>query len=135
MYNTNYSDYYIQPDPASLLQRDMAPFFTVFDTTVDWPQPKQIRFRGQFVLDPADCFDELRQRFEWHGFTPIIREEDDGQIALIALPVRLRSARLPLDCQPAPLCSHRLFHPLHRGYLRNGRFRTGAARDMARLAV
>ncbi len=44
-----------------------------------------MRFRGKFVVDPADCYDELRRRFELHGFTPLIREED-GRLALIGLP-------------------------------------------------
>jgi membrane-associated protease RseP (regulator of RpoE activity) len=86
MYNSDFSGYDAPPDPAYLLQRDIAPFFTVFDVTTDWPQREQIRFRGRFVIEPADCFDELRQRFEWHGFTPVIREEAGDQVALIALP-------------------------------------------------
>jgi membrane-associated protease RseP (regulator of RpoE activity) len=86
MYNTDYPNYNPLFDTAHLLQRDIAPYFTVTDITVDWPQPEQIRLRGQFVADPADHFDELRQRFEWHGYTPIIRE-DDNQVAVIALPV------------------------------------------------
>lgn len=86
MHNSPFSPYAGKPEPAHLLQRDIAPFFTVFDITVDWPQPEQIRFRGQFVDDPADCFDEMRRRFEWHGFTPMVRQEGE-QIALIALPV------------------------------------------------
>ena len=86
MYDTDYPPHNPLYDTAQNLQRDIAPYFTTIDVTLDWPQPEQIRFRGQFVEDPADCFDDLRQRFEWHGYTPMIRQEDD-QIAVIALPV------------------------------------------------
>jgi membrane-associated protease RseP (regulator of RpoE activity) len=89
MYNTDYQSYNPLFDTASRLQREIVPYFTVSDITVDYPQPEHISFRGRFIDDPADCFDDLRQRFERHGFTPIIREqgEQEEQVALIALPV------------------------------------------------
>lgn len=59
--------------------------FQVSDTTLDYPEPDFVRFRGRFLVDPAECFDELRRRFEQLGYTPLIRDED-GRVALLALP-------------------------------------------------
>lgn len=67
------------------LRRDIADLFYVFDTTLDYPEPDFVRFRGKFLVDTADCYDDLRVRFEGHGYTPLIREED-GRLALIGLP-------------------------------------------------
>lgn len=67
------------------LRADIADLFQVFDTTLDDPEPGQVRFRGQFLRDPAGCFDDLRRRFEIHGFTPLIREQNQRPV-LIALP-------------------------------------------------
>ncbi len=68
------------------LRNDIADLFIVYDTTLDQPQHGYVRFRGQFIIDPADCFDELRMRFERHGFTPMIRH-DTERVAVIGLPV------------------------------------------------
>lgn len=69
------------------LRRDVAGLFAVSDTTLDFPAKGHIRFHGQFLRDPADCFDELRRRFERHGYTPMTEREADGRTALVALPV------------------------------------------------
>jgi membrane-associated protease RseP (regulator of RpoE activity) len=69
------------------LRRDVADLFAISDTTLDFPVKDHIRFHGQFLRDPADCFDELRRRFERHGYTPMADEEADGRVALVALPV------------------------------------------------
>ena len=69
------------------LRRDVADLFAVSDTTLDFPVKGHIRFRGQFLRPPADCFDELRRRFERHGYTPMADKEADGRAALLALPV------------------------------------------------
>ena len=69
------------------LRRDVADLFAVSDTTLDYPAKDHIRFRGQFLRPPADCFDELRRRFERHGYTPMADNEADGRAALVALPV------------------------------------------------
>ena len=69
------------------LRRDVADLFAVSDTTLDYPAKGHIRFRGQFLRPPADCFDELRRRFERHGYTPMADNEADGRAALVALPV------------------------------------------------
>jgi len=65
----------------------VADLFAVSDTTLDFPTKGHIRFRGQFLRPPADCFDELRRRFERHGYTPMADEEADGRAAVLALPV------------------------------------------------
>ncbi len=67
------------------LRNDIVDLYHVFDTTLDEPEPGYVRFRGQFLQDPADCFDELRERFERHGFTPMIEKQNDRAV-LIAFP-------------------------------------------------
>ena len=67
------------------LRHEIADLFVVYDTTLDQPQPGYVRFRGRFLVDTAVCYDDLRARFEKHGFTPMIRHEED-RTALIALP-------------------------------------------------
>lgn len=67
------------------LRHSLADLFIVFDTTLDHPYPKYVRFRGQFLQDPAESFDTLRQRFEQHGYTPMLRREAE-RTALIAIP-------------------------------------------------
>jgi membrane-associated protease RseP (regulator of RpoE activity) len=69
------------------LRRDIADLFTVDDTTLDYPDKGHVRFRGRFRCDPADCYDELRGRFERYGYTPVVNREDDERSALIAMPV------------------------------------------------
>ncbi|RMH00576.1 MAG: site-2 protease family protein [Chloroflexi bacterium] len=73
-------------ETVEALRYSISDLFTVYDTTLDQPAPGQVRFRGQFLRDPANCYDELRARFERFGFTPLVRREED-RIALIALPV------------------------------------------------
>ena len=83
-----------QPVPlekVEALRSDLTDLFSVVDTTLDKPTQGQVRFRGYFLQDPVDCFDELARRFEHHGFTPTIREEGD-LIALVGLPVVFQDA-------------------------------------------
>lgn len=83
---------YTAPPPVVSLEKvekmrqGIAHLFVVGDTTLDEPQKGFVRYRGRFLVDPADCFDELRAVFEAQGFTPTIREEGNGRIALVALP-------------------------------------------------
>lgn len=67
------------------LQKALDGLFTVNDTTLDFPEPGQLRFRGYFICDPAECYDELRRRFELVGYTPLIRPAQQG-VAVLALP-------------------------------------------------
>ena len=68
------------------MRRGMAHLFVVGDTTLDEPHKGFVRYRGRFLQDPADCFDEIRALFEAQGFTPTIRDEGNGRIAIVALP-------------------------------------------------
>ncbi len=76
----------VEVDQATTLSGAISDLFEVQNYTVGEPKPDHIRFRGRFTCKFPDCFDELRGRFEKHGFTPFIREED-GQTILIAAPV------------------------------------------------
>jgi membrane-associated protease RseP (regulator of RpoE activity) len=76
-------------EAVQALRLDIADLYQVFDTTLDDPEPGYVRFRGQFLQDPTDCFDELRERFERRGFTPMIRNQNDRPI-LVALPAVFR---------------------------------------------
>jgi membrane-associated protease RseP (regulator of RpoE activity) len=68
------------------LRRDVADLFLVLSTTLDYPEKGHVRFRGRFLRDPAECFDELRRRFERHGYTPAVTEEGEWT-DVVALPV------------------------------------------------
>lgn len=72
-------------DQAGILLDDVADLFVSDSVALDLPEPGFIRFRGRFLCDLSLCFDELRDRFERHDFTPMIREEE-GEVSLIALP-------------------------------------------------
>ncbi len=72
-------------EKVEAMRREVAHLFAVSDTTLDVPFKGAVRFRGRFLVDSADCFDELRAIFEAHGFTPFVREED-GRLAIIAEP-------------------------------------------------
>lgn len=74
-------------ESVDALRRDIADLFSVADTTLDYPEKGHIRFRGRFLVDPAECFDDLRLRFERRGYTPTIREEDGGRLSVVAWPV------------------------------------------------
>ena len=79
-------------DAVQGLRNDIADIFQVADTTLDVPEPGYVRFRGQFLQDPAVAYDELRRRFERHGFTPMLREQNDRPI-LLAFPAVFRPER------------------------------------------
>ena len=71
---------------ADDLCRAVADLFETSSITIDKPEVGHIRLRGHFLCQLSTCYDELRRRFEQHGFTPFVREEDDD-VALIAAPV------------------------------------------------
>jgi membrane-associated protease RseP (regulator of RpoE activity) len=79
-----------KPTPAlemvAPLSREISDLFTVEDATADNPGPDSIRLRGHFLCDPISCYDELRRRFERHGYTPFIRQ-DGEEPALFAVPI------------------------------------------------
>lgn len=75
----------VLPEQVEALRQSLDGLFAVSDTTFDMPQQGYVRFRGRFLRDAADLFDDLRRRFELHGFTPLVRQEE-GRTALIAMP-------------------------------------------------
>jgi membrane-associated protease RseP (regulator of RpoE activity) len=72
-------------DAVDVLRNEIGDVFALQSVTIDRPLPGYIRFKGQFLCDLKACYDDLRGRFERHGFTPMIRDED-GQTFLIAMP-------------------------------------------------
>lgn len=72
-------------EEADALHQDVSDLFELQNITLDNPRAGHIRFRGRFLCDLANCFDELRHRFERHGYTPLIRNEAD-EVALFAIP-------------------------------------------------
>lgn len=83
--NNNLTSPVVPLDKVEALRNSIKGLFSVTDTALDQPHPGYVRFRGYFILDPAQCYDDLRERFERHGFTPMIRQEQE-RVALIALP-------------------------------------------------
>lgn len=73
-------------EKVEFMRQGIAHLFVVGDTTLDEPHKGFVRYRGRFLVDPADCFDELRAVFEAQGFTPTIRDEGNGRIAIVAIP-------------------------------------------------
>lgn len=73
-------------EQAETLRKAVSDLFVCANTTIDSPTTGHIRFRGFFQCDLAQCYDTLRARFEEHGFTPFIRNED-GEPSLIAAPI------------------------------------------------
>lgn len=77
-------------EKVEALRNSIADLFLVGDTTLDNPHEGYVRFRGRFLREPVDCFDDLRERFEQYGFTPMIREENEYRVSLIGLPTVIR---------------------------------------------
>jgi hypothetical protein len=82
--------YGVSLEKVEALRNNIADLFLVGDTTLDNPQEGYVRFRGRFLQEPVDCFDDLRERFEQYGFTPMIREENEYRVALIGLPTVIK---------------------------------------------
>lgn len=77
---------------ASDLIEEIGDLFSTTSITIDRPEAGHIRLQGQFLCDLASCFEELRRRFERHGFTPYIRREQ-GVVSLNAAPVVINPSR------------------------------------------
>lgn len=82
----NSSPYVVSLEAVEAIREAIAPYFTVTDTSLDWPEKGHFRYRGRFVVDADACFDELRSIFEAQGFTPMVRE-DNGRLAIEAMPM------------------------------------------------
>jgi len=70
---------------VAALRQELDGLFLPLETAYNEPENEYVRFRGQFVCAPVDCYDELRRRFERHGYTPLLREEG-RETVLIAMP-------------------------------------------------
>lgn len=70
---------------AAALRQELEGLFLPLDTAYNEPENEYIRFRGQFLCPPVACYDELRRRFERHGYTPLLREQGNETV-LIAMP-------------------------------------------------
>lgn len=77
-------------DAVETLRHEVAPFFEVYDTSLDVPEAGYFRFRGRPLGVIEDDYDQLRPLFEKYGFTPLIRQEGN-HIALIGLPVVIKA--------------------------------------------
>ena len=90
----------VDPEMVMALRQELDDLFVVNGTSLDSPEPGYVRFRGYFLAqDISSVFDDLRLRFERHGFTPLIRQDEslnmtDGrQVALIGLPHVFKPSR------------------------------------------
>ncbi|MGB3713096.1 MAG: hypothetical protein WA996_01585, partial [Candidatus Promineifilaceae bacterium] len=72
-------------EEVDALRDALRDLFSIYSYTIDKPARGNVRFQGHFLCELEECFDELRQRFEGIGFTPLVREEG-GEIALTAIP-------------------------------------------------
>ncbi len=71
---------------AAALQQELPGLFQVQDVQLRGPGPAPIIFSGRYLgVEPAGGYDELRRRFQRHGFTPLLRHAS-GQDRLLALP-------------------------------------------------
>ena len=73
-------------DVADDLGRALSPYIHIQDITTDTPEQGYIRYRGTFIGDLAKTFDPIREIFEARGFTPMIREDENGTPILLAMP-------------------------------------------------
>jgi membrane-associated protease RseP (regulator of RpoE activity) len=70
---------------AAALRQEFEGIFLPLDTAYNEPESEYVRFRGQFLCAPVDCYDELRRRFERHGYTPLLRGEGKETV-VVAMP-------------------------------------------------
>ena len=81
----------IPPENVADLRRAAQDYFQITATTLDHPEPGQVRFRGHYFADPVASFDKIYARFTELGYTPMIRPDnvlgDSGNVSLIATPV------------------------------------------------
>ncbi|UCG26125.1 MAG: site-2 protease family protein, partial [Chloroflexota bacterium] len=66
-----------------VLRADLVGLFEVTSAT---PQPRVpgLAFSGRFLQDVDSCYDEIHDRFQSHGFTPLMRREK-GQDHILAV--------------------------------------------------
>ncbi len=79
--------YEVSLDKVAHIRQEISHLFSVADTTYDYPDKGQFRFRGRILydLDQPHHFDEIMSVFDDAGFTPKLTEEN-GRYILTALP-------------------------------------------------
>ena len=82
MENWPASDHNITLESVAALRQAVADLYVFEDMQMNVPKRGAVAFQGEFLCDTADCFVELRQRFEEVGYTPMLREYD-GEVFLI----------------------------------------------------
>ncbi len=73
-------------DIGSQLSHAVNQQFSTSDITVDSPEKGFVRLRGQFLVDLATDYDQLRDNWAGLGYTPLIRKDEHGEPILIAQP-------------------------------------------------
>jgi membrane-associated protease RseP (regulator of RpoE activity) len=76
---------------VATLRQELDGLFLTQETVYNEPESDHVRFRGQFLCPPVACYDELRRRFERHGYTPLVRREGNDTVVL-AMPAVFRPA-------------------------------------------
>lgn len=72
-------------EQVAALRLAIADLYQIEDMTIGAPKQGFVRFRGQFLQDPAESFPEIKRRWAKEGCTPLLREEQEG-VMLIAMP-------------------------------------------------
>ena len=85
----------VLPSPITLedvarLRLATADLYSIKNMEMNQPKKGMVRFFGEPICDMATRYPELRRRFEAHGYTPILREEE-GVPVLIGIPLVLDS--------------------------------------------
>ncbi len=80
-----YSAPKLEPDPAEkiilALRRDLVGLFQVAKVDAE-SQGKMISFSGRLTVNADNSYDEIRQRFQVHGYTPLFRQEKGEDVIL-----------------------------------------------------
>jgi membrane-associated protease RseP (regulator of RpoE activity) len=72
-------------DDVGRLRQAIADMYTIDKMEMNQPKRGMVRFWGKPLCDLTICFPELRQRFEAHGYTPVLRGDVDQQV-LVGVP-------------------------------------------------
>ena len=68
------------------LRQHLSDLFMIEEMQLNTPQRGVVQFLGRMMCDPATCFETLKERFEEHGYTPMLREAKGNQQVLLAMP-------------------------------------------------
>ena len=73
-------------ETGGTLSSAISDLFITNDVTVDYPEPGQVRLRGTFMIDLAEDYELLQERWVQLGYTPLIRRDQNGEACIIAQP-------------------------------------------------